>query len=36
MSLSEILRVTRLCQLWGMTPAQARIVAELAFGGRPQ
>lgn len=32
MSLSDILRVTRLCQRWGLTPAQARVVAALAYG----
>lgn len=32
MSLSEILRISRLCQRWGLTPSQARILAGIVYG----
>jgi len=28
----QILRITRLCQKWGITPAQAAVLAVLAYG----
>lgn len=32
MTALQILRVTRLCQKWGLTPAQAAALAALAYG----
>lgn len=32
MTALQILRITRLCQRWGLTPAQAATLAVLAYG----
>jgi hypothetical protein len=32
MSAVQILRITRLCQKWGITPAQAAVLAGLVYG----
>ncbi len=32
MTAIQILRITRLCQKWGVTPAQAAVLSQLAFG----
>jgi hypothetical protein len=32
MTALQILRITRLCQRWGLSPAQAAVLAGLAFG----
>jgi hypothetical protein len=32
MTALQILRITRLCQKWGMTPSQAATLAALPYG----
>ena len=32
MTAQQVLRMTRLCHKWGLTPAQAAVLAQLAYG----
>jgi hypothetical protein len=32
MTALQILRITRLCQRWGLTPSQAAVLSALAYG----